>query len=221
MLSVEVEQDDICPVGEAQCEVIDALTVLRNENASLRRQLTIDGLTGLHNYRFFVEALEQEMERTRRGGLSTSLIMVDLDHFKRLNDTYGHEAGNVALRQTADILREMVRKLDFPCRYGGEEFAIVLASTPLAAAARVAERIRAAVAAAPVRFDGQVIPLTASLGLDDFTRGQTDTANGFIHRVDQYLYLAKEGGRDRIAHPELRRIEVGQVSADERRALFS
>lgn len=209
----------ICPVGEPHCPIIDEAAELRLENDSLKRALRTDLLTGLYNYRHLQEVLESEQERTHRTRTPTALIMVDLDHFKRVNDKWGHETGNQALKLTARVIRSAIRKVDIPCRYGGEEFAIVLPATHLPDAVKVAERIRADIASIPLQTETDTIPLTASLGVELYRAGMQITAEEFIHLADGYLYQAKQDGRNRIAHPELP--PSTEVTADERAALFS
>lgn len=208
-----------CPVGENDCPLVGEAAALRLENGALRATLRTDMLTGLFNYRHLHESLEIELERTRRTHHPTALIMLDLDHFKRVNDDWGHEVGNMALKSTAAILKASVRKLDIPCRYGGEEFAVVLPGTPLRPATEVAERIRRAIAATPLEIDDGELMLTASLGVEIFREDMRLSADEFVHLADGYLYQAKQEGRNRIAHPTLP--EATAVTADERAALFS
>jgi diguanylate cyclase (GGDEF)-like protein len=209
----------ICPVGEPHCPIIDEAAELRLENDSLKQALRTDMLTGLYNYRHLQEVLESEQERTHRTRTPTALIMVDLDHFKQVNDKWGHETGNQALKLTARVIRSAIRKVDIPCRYGGEEFAIVLPATHLPDAVKVAERIRADIASIPLQTETDTIPLTASLGVELYRAGMQITAEEFIHLADGYLYQAKQDGRNRIAHPKLP--PSTEVTADERAALFS
>ena len=123
----------VCPAGLKVCPVLpefqhlqEECRRLQEECRRLRKLSQTDTLTGLYNRRYLLMALDQEMERTRRTGLPTSVIMLDLDHFKCLNDTYGHQFGDAVLVRMAVFLKDSVRKLDIPCRYGGEEFAVIL-----------------------------------------------------------------------------------------------
>jgi diguanylate cyclase (GGDEF)-like protein len=210
-----------CPVEEAECSVIDQLVDLRRESGELKELVHTDTLTGLFNYRHFKMALEQEMERTHRTGQPTSLVLLDLDHFKGVNDTWGHEAGNRALHHTASLLRAAVRKIDIPCRYGGEEFALILPGTQLPFAVNVAERLRRSIAAEPLRLDKGEIEFTASMGVDIYLAGQEDTPESFVERVDKLLYKAKEQGRNRVCHSDLKYLRPeSEVSPEEKRALF-
>ncbi|MEE8057256.1 MAG: GGDEF domain-containing protein [Pseudomonadales bacterium] len=190
----------LCPVGENQCLVIDQAIALRDEVVQLMEQVRTDTLTGLFNFRHLRLALEQEMERTRRTDQSTALIMVDLDYFKRVNDNWGHEVGNQALVSTAEVIRQTTRRPDIPCRYGGEEFTVILPSTDLITGIQVAERIRLKIEQTPVLADGRDIKLTASFGVDIFASHQDDTPEQLIRRVDQSLYRAKESGRNCVCH---------------------
>ena len=210
-----------CPVGETTCNIIDELSALRLEVAELTEQVHTDTLTGLNNYRHFTKALDYEMERTQRTGQATALIIVDLDFFKKVNDTWGHEIGNLALIQTSELLKQATRKLDIPCRYGGEEFVIILPSTDLLTGMQVAERLRARIEATPLHADGHEISLTASLGIDVYLGGRQESQEDFIKRVDALLYQAKDGGRNQVCSGSRKDIQSETtVSADEKDALF-
>jgi len=208
-----------CPVGEASCPVIDEARHLRHQNSELKQALRTDLLTGLYNYRHLLEVLEREIERTHRTRTPTALIMIDLDHFKQVNDNWGHETGNEALKLVSRVILSAVRKVDVPCRYGGEEFAIVLPATHLVDAVKVAERIRTDIESYPLQTDSEEITLTASLGVELYRAGMQISAEELIRLADGYLYQAKRDGRNRTAHPELP--PSTEVTADERAALFS
>ncbi|MCR8922581.1 GGDEF domain-containing protein [Dasania sp. GY-MA-18] len=209
-----------CPVNEPSCPIIDEVLTLRHEVQGLQKQVRTDSLTGLYNFRHFSDVLEQEMERTRRSQQATALIMVDLDHFKKVNDNWGHEAGNQALISTAQILSKTTRQLDTPCRYGGEEFGVILPSIDLVTALQVAERIRETIALIPVMVDGQDIGLTASLGVALYEAKQgAISAQQFVERADRCLYQAKEQGRNQVAHEVLERKPELSVSLAEKEAL--
>lgn len=164
------------------------------------RQLAItDGLTTLFNHRYFKEHLEQELYRASRNRSEVSLIMLDIDYFKRYNDTFGHPAGDALLRAVARILKDNIRKVDIAARYGGEEFALVLAETNKAAASMVAEKMRRMVETSP--FEG--LPshnnghITVSLGVASFPLDATNP-NDLIAMADQRLYHAKQRGRNQV-----------------------
>lgn len=158
-----------------------------------------DGLTDLYNHRFFHQLLETEISRGKRYNRVVSLIMIDIDNFKRFNDSHGHPAGDVALRQLAKLLRQSSRACDFVARYGGEEFAIIAPEAAPDAARRMAERIRSVVA--ETVFEGEeAMPggsLTISLGVATFPMQAADKSE-LVERSDQALYRAKALGRNRV-----------------------
>ena len=171
-------------------------------NLSLRERLKAqsvrDGLTGLYNRRFLEESLPREIERCRRRNLPLTVVMADLDHFKRLNDTWGHEAGDLAIQSFAEAARRHFRGEDILCRYGGEEFCFVLPEcTPEDARAR-AEALLIAQREAMFRFGRDTIgPVTTSIGLATFPMQAEDGAS-LVRLADAALYRAKQEGRDRL-----------------------
>lgn len=157
-----------------------------------------DGLTGLYNRRYFEEQLQKEISRSQRDGTPMALIIADIDHFKRVNDAYGHDTGDLALRAVAQSLRETVRNIDVVCRYGGEEFGIILPNCPPAEAKGVAERAREAVSMLPaVALGGLKERVTLSAGVAAFPAPFT-TGTGLLKGADTALYHAKRKGRNRI-----------------------
>lgn len=211
--------DSKCPSEIVDCSIVEELEALRRENEELKQALRTDMLTGLFNYRHLLDALEWEMERTRRSRAPTSLIMLDLDHFKQVNDTWGHEVGNQALTLISEVMRNTLRKVDIPCRFGGEEFTIILPSTPLPQAVQVAERLRRNIEERNLEVDGTTIPITASFGVEYYRAGMEVSADELIHLTDGYLYQAKQNGRNCVAHPQLP--QETEVSVDEKAALLS
>ena len=210
-----------CPLNREQCPVLDQLLDLQRECRRLQELSQTDTLTGFYNFRYLVQALGDEMERTRRTGLPTGLIMIDLDHFKRINDTFGHDMGNRALKWCASVWRKNIRRIDIPCRYGGEEFAIILPSTRLAQAVRAAERLRDAIARMPFMLDDTHVTLTASFGVDVYTRKDNLGIEEFISRADSFLLNAKETGRNRVRYAgEGTEPASTELTPEERRALF-
>lgn len=161
------------------------------------RLVTTDGLTALSNRRAFEEAIGREFSRSNRYARPMSLLMIDVDHFKRVNDVHGHLAGDAALRQVGAMLRGNIRRDDLAGRLGGEEFAVLLPEIDLPDALRVAEKLRAIVREKRVVFEGAVIPLTISVGVA--TRAVADRQpTDLIRRADEALYAAKRAGRDRV-----------------------
>lgn len=156
----------------------------------------IDPLTGLPNRAAWTERLEHEVGQWRQHGNSLLLAMLDLDHFKRINDNYGHLAGDKVLKIIANVLRKRLRGSDFIARFGGEEFVLLMPNTPLPAGARIVEALRAAVEACPFHFKGEPVTITVSVGLSAFKSG--DRSDLVIKRADQALYRAKDAGRNRV-----------------------
>jgi len=210
-----------CPVGESSCEWLDEIERLRDQIEELSELVSTDALTGLFNFRHFKTILQAEMDRSKRSGIPTSLVLVDLDHFKAVNDTYGHEVGNRALKHVAEILTGEVRTTDIVCRYGGEEFALIFPETHLNLAVKVADRIRQHVNDSPLPIDDGEIRLTASMGASVYMKTSILDLVDFVDSVDKYLYEAKQSGRNCICHidyTELRK--VTEVGYDERAMLF-
>lgn len=156
-----------------------------------------DGLTGVYNRRYLENRLSSEFDRTRRYGGTFSMILFDLDHFKKVNDTYGHLAGDKVLIEVAAKVRDSLRSSDVIGRYGGEEFVLILPETPLEGAAQFAERLRALIAAEPVMFDVLSIPVSVSMGVTEID-AQMGGYNTLTHRADVALYASKGAGRNRV-----------------------
>jgi diguanylate cyclase (GGDEF)-like protein/PAS domain S-box-containing protein len=165
--------------------------------ARLRDQSTHDALTGLYNRRYLEETLGRELIRAEREGYPVSLIMGDLDRFKAVNDRLGHLAGDEVLRVFGDLLKRQARGSDIYCRYGGEEFLLVLPEMAEASAVERAELLRSAIAAAPVAYGVSEIAVTASFGIASFPR-HGRTGDELIAAADSALYAAKTAGRNRV-----------------------
>ncbi|HWB12857.1 MAG TPA: diguanylate cyclase [Pirellulales bacterium] len=183
---------------QLQAELAAARTEIeehRQKVKELSAEARTDPLTGLANRRAFTEDMSRRIEQWRRHKVPLSLIMVDVDHFKSINDRYTHAGGDTALRHMGDLLRGALREMDIPVRYGGEEFAIILPGTRMQEALNVAERLRATIASRGFVFEGQTIPITASLGLA--TASAEDTLASIVERADTALYAAKQAGRNR------------------------
>ena len=178
-----------------------------------------DALTGLANRRQFSLALEREIDRVARTGEPALVLMADIDHFKRVNDTHGHPAGDAVLKAVASRLQECVRPMDTVARWGGEEFAIILPNCPPAFGLTVAERIRRKVEQEPVATDtGAPVAVTISLGGAYAPQWVRSTAALWVERADQHLFRAKSEGRNRAC---LETPPQTQVSAEEKNLLFS
>jgi diguanylate cyclase (GGDEF)-like protein len=169
------------------------------ENANLYWQATTDRMTKLFSHHYFQQNLGEEVNRAHRYGAVFCLIMLDIDHFKKFNDTYGHLQGDVIIKDIARILRSSVRSIDFTARYGGEEFAVILPEVNGQGAAVVAERIRRSIEKHP--FPGEEGPLhvTVSIGVAEFKPSRMRTASQLIAEADKALYQSKEMGRNRVS----------------------
>ena len=174
------------------------LVEIRKTERTLRRQALRDPLTGLFNRRFFDAGLEQEIMRSRRSGEPVSLLILDIDHFKHYNDEYGHEAGDAVLRAIGQLLQTQVRGGDVACRYGGEEFVVLMPSAPMESAKQRGKQILEAIRGLEIPHQGHLLPpVTASLGVAEFPSHASD-ADGMLEAADNALYAAKRTGRDRM-----------------------
>ena len=185
-----------------------ALSIAESEMHARLEQLAVtDGLTGLMNHRKFQERLAEEFLRASRHATAFSLLLGDIDYFKRVNDTYGHPAGDAVLKAVAGAIAKAARKIDLVARYGGEEFAVLLAQTDVAQAAIFAERIRKAVAEMKIVWQGQSIPVTISIGIATSTTDAADRER-LIAAADRALYAAKHRGRNRVVrHGDIVEVE--------------
>jgi diguanylate cyclase (GGDEF)-like protein len=169
---------------------------------TLRTQSIRDPLTGLFNRRYLEVSLERELQRSARRSQTLAVLMLDIDHFKRFNDSHGHEAGDALLAQFAEVLQRAARSEDIACRYGGEEFTVILLEADAATAQRRAETIRQATADMSVTYRQQQLPhVTVSIGLAVYPR-DAQTPAELLRRADAALYLAKKAGRNRVATAE-------------------
>lgn len=191
--------DDSTGGGGGRIGTITDITERKEMERRLRELATTDDLTGALNRRAFFAAIAQEVERSSRYGIPMSLVMIDLDHFKQINDRYGHAAGDRALKLTTQAMLAGLRDLDSLGRLGGEEFAVLLPQTPLSGALDVAERLRCAIAAVDIPVDPEptTIRLSASLGVVDRLSGETGP-DRILSRADAALYRAKDEGRNRV-----------------------
>jgi two-component system cell cycle response regulator len=171
----------------------------RADNRRLEALAQTDPLTDALNRRALTERLNAELERARRYDSMVTLLMIDLDHFKRINDTYGHLVGDDVLMALAALLQHEVRSVDLVARYGGEEFVIVLPETREEGAVAFAERIRERIEAHPFSMaDGPTLQVTASIGVATFPAPRVATVEDLFTRADQALYRAKAEGRNRV-----------------------
>ncbi len=202
---MNIKQDqplESCPVGEQDCQWLHELAQLKRDVEDLKLQAIIDPLTGLYNVRHFQQVLDTEMQRTVRTSHPTSLVLIDLDHFKSVNDEWGHEVGNLAQKSAARLYQQQLRQFDIVCRYGGEEFAVILPHTPLATAVNVAERLRQQLAKVKIDVDDRQLSITASFGVSEFQADGDYNQTALINQADQALYQAKQQGRNQVCSAE-------------------
>lgn len=180
---------------EGQAQLAEANAQLEAANDRLEELATTDDLTGVWNRRHFLGMLDRECRRTARTGAGLALVMVDVDHFKHVNDTHGHPFGDRVLQAVAAVMQQEARSVDLVARYGGEEFMVLMPETDARAAATAGERLRRRIADHPVREDGRNVAVTVSVGAAglDETLDPTD----LLRRVDEALYAAKDRGRNR------------------------
>ncbi len=171
---------------------------LEASRRALIEQATTDSLTGLKNRRAFFENGQKYLSLARRYHTELSVILLDIDHFKRINDTYGHHAGDEVLVACANVLLRLTRNEDTVARLGGEEFALLLPDTNRLGAAVLAERIRAAIEKERIMAGGAIIPLTVSIGIASYDTDGTESVDQLVNVADRRLYLAKQHGRNRI-----------------------
>lgn len=170
--------------------------------ADLEREVLLDPLTGLFNRRYLKTRLDEEISRAERHELALSVLMIDIDHFKGINDTFGHLVGDNVIRQVARVVSEASRPSDTAIRYGGEEMLVVASQTDLRTALAFAERLRAVIADQAIKISaGKTTRVTASFGVSSFEAG--DTCATLVERADRAVYAAKRTGRNRVCAPDL------------------
>jgi len=179
-------------------EAIGAQAAVALENARLYELAMVDGLTGLFVRRYFDARLDEEVERSKRFGTDFSVVMMDIDDFKQLNDTYGHPVGDRLLRGISETVRRQMRAVDTAARYGGEEFAMILPRTAMIDAYNQAERIRQQIADYRLAADDVVLSVTASFGIASYPESGADGAEALIRLADRALYRAKRTGKNRV-----------------------
>jgi len=165
-------------------------------HAEIEELATTDGLTGLNNHRRFQEKLSEEFKRLNRQSAPVSLLLTDIDFFKKVNDTYGHPVGDLVLKGVSKIIREVIRDIDVPARYGGEEFAVILPGTNADGGKNIAERLRKSVMDKTFSADGKVLKVTISIGIAT-APVDAGSKEELIGKADQALYHAKHSGRNR------------------------
>jgi diguanylate cyclase (GGDEF)-like protein len=192
-----LKDGDLIKVGRSIFKFLTGDNIESSYHEEIYRLSTVDGLTQIFNKRYFTDTLERELSRARRYDRPLALMMFDIDHFKRCNDTFGHRAGDHVLRQVAELVRDRARKVDVVARYGGEEFAVILPEIDLHGAAKFGETIREMVEETRFVFEGRHIPLTISVGVAEI-EPHIANADDLIQTADARLYKAKQSGRNRV-----------------------
>jgi diguanylate cyclase (GGDEF)-like protein len=173
---------------------------LKDANDQLREMVIRDGLTGLYNHRYFQDSMDHEISRAQRYKKPFSLIMLDIDHFKKSNDNYGHPVGDIVLKEVSKVIKNTIRDCDIAARYGGEEFAIVLPEAELKGAAIVAERLRKSVELLKITANNLCINVTVSVGVTCYvvSQGKKEKSE-IISEADNALYNSKNKGRNMMS----------------------
>jgi len=193
---VQLQNNDRIQVGPTIFKYLTGADAEAKYYEEIYRMTIVDGLTQIHNKRYLFEALERELIRARRHSRALSLVMFDIDFFKRINDQCGHLAGDYVLRELAEVVQDRIRRDEVFARYGGEEFAIMMPETELQGAVTLAETLREKVAEHRFSFQGENISVTVSMGCAAID-GE-DNATQLIARADEKLYDAKRAGRNRV-----------------------
>ncbi len=198
VLEVELKENDKILIGTRAHFKIQLLDAEDFETRQRNfRSANLDELTSLYNRKYFNDVLSREFSSCRRSNEPLSLMMFDIDHFKKINDTYGHLGGDAVLRNIGQILHKNLRLENVACRYGGEEFAVILRGVKGTSAAQIAERVRKSVESETFSFKDQAIKVTISVGIATLEGTNFDTSEDLIHRADEHLYEAKETGRNK------------------------
>jgi two-component system, cell cycle response regulator len=184
--------------GDAIFKFLSGANIESAYHEEIYRMTILDGLTGIHNKRYFLEFLERELAGAHRHRHPLSLVMFDVDHFKKVNDERGHLCGDHVLKEIAARIRPRIRREDLFARYGGEEFCCILASTNLEGAVRFAEHIRGLISDRPCSFDGVSFTVTISLGVSTVWNEPGVDLLTLVKRADDNLYAAKRGGRNKV-----------------------
>ena len=196
--STRLEAGDRIHIGNHILKFLSSNDIEAQYHETVFKIVTSDGLTGAYNKRYLLDALEREIGRAKRFGRSLAMLMMDLDHFKSVNDTYGHLVGDAVLQEFGRRTNEIVRSGDIFARYGGEEFALVISETSIEEATEIAERIREAMSNEPVVTDSDVVEATVSIGMAFYDGESPCTPLLLIRRADTKLYEAKNSGRNRV-----------------------
>ena len=194
-----LSKEDLIKLGNSIVKYLPAGEIEIIFYGNLNQAANTDPMTKCFNKGYFVEAIEAEVKRAKALSTPLSLVFFDLDHFKKVNDTYGHEGGDFVLKEFANLVRGLgvIQQKDIFARYGGEEFCLLMPSTTLEDAAKTADHLRGKIQAHAFQYDGKRIPVTSSLGVSEL-RSDMDSASDLIKSADRALYESKENGRNRV-----------------------
>ena len=195
---LRLRNGDLVKIGRTVFKFIASNNIEAAYHDEIYRMTTVDGLTQVFNRRYFEDAIERELSRSRRYTRPLSLVLLDIDHFKKINDTYGHLAGDAVLKEVALTVRSRTRREDVFARFGGEEFALLLPEVDSKGAAHLAEKARKLIERHTFTFDGEDITVTMSAGVATLLK-KNESPNELIKRADEKLYEAKGAGRNRVA----------------------
>jgi diguanylate cyclase (GGDEF)-like protein len=198
-------------------DLLQRLIQLEKENHHLKSLSVTDELTGVYNKRFFSKQLTVEIVRTQRTGEPFCLLFIDLDNFKIVNDTLGHTKGDEFLVKMCRQINLSIRPTDFACRFGGDEFAIILPATSLMDGVKIAKRWHELFLQVAKEMN---LPVSSSIGVDQFTASSKQSAQEFLHQVDQLLYKAKRTGKGKITHPDIDIPDSKAVTREEKELLY-
>ncbi len=198
VLARRLEPGDRLRFGSQIFTYLSACSLEAQYHESVFKIMTTDGLTRTYNKRYLLESLDRELQRCRRRSLKLCAMMMDIDHFKKVNDTWGHLAGDTILAEFAQRVSSVLQGDETLARYGGEEFALVIPDADLEEALQTAENIRLAVSRTPVLFDGEQIPITVSIGVAEFSKDSATDAVSLLDSADRMLYVAKSSGRNQV-----------------------
>jgi len=196
LIGLDQRVNSVCLLVYDVTDIATNKNELEAANRTLQRVSRIDRLTGLYNRGYWEECLETEFQRCKRSSRPASLLMLDIDHFKRFNDAHGHQAGDQVLREFANVMQSLRRAADVAGRYGGEEFGLILPETNWPQAMIVAERLRTHVAALEVSWGRQLLSVTTSVGISEYDPDMLNHQQ-WIQHADDALYQAKAQGRNR------------------------
>ena len=195
--SKQLNDGDLLRFGSAILKFMSGTNVEAAYHEEIYKMSVIDALTGAHNKRYLLEALEKEVSRSVRYSQPLSIVMFDIDHFKKVNDSHGHLAGDAVLAEMGKRIRPRIRKEDLFARYGGEEFCLVLANTSCANAIVFADEVRRIVEREPFRHQGVELSITSSFGVAELANPKM-SATDMIAKADEHLYTAKRNGRNQV-----------------------